>query len=111
MHIPVRDYTYEKFNRKLEELLKYYLRAKQRQLGVNFFMINAQDVNAAIYILEKAGLKVEQHGEILFLNHACIHYGRRMKSIQYAHFYGSDPPTCPQPFFSYPCHGTPSRLE
>jgi len=58
---------------------------------LNFFTIDAEDVNAVIHILEKTGFKVEQHGEILFLNHGYTHYGRKMESIQYAHFYGSDP--------------------
>jgi len=91
MQIPVQDYTYERFSTKLEELLKHHLESKQGQLGVNFFTIAAEDMDAIIHILEKTGFEVEQHGEILFLNHAYTHYGRRMKSIQYAYFYGSDP--------------------
>jgi len=90
MKIPIQDYTYEGFNRKLEELLKYHLESKQGQLGVNFFTIAAEDINAVIRILEKTGFEVEQHGEILFLKHIYTHYERIMKSIQYAYFYGSD---------------------
>ena len=50
-----------------------------------------QDINAVIKILEKTGFEVKQHGDILFLSHAYSHYGKKMKSIQYAYFYGSDP--------------------
>ncbi|MBU7028423.1 MAG: pentapeptide repeat-containing protein [Theionarchaea archaeon] len=91
MKIPIQDYTYEGFNRKLEELLKYHLESKQGQLGVNFFTIAAEDMDAVIHILEKTGFKVEQHGEILFFNHVYTHHERRMKSIQYAYFYDSEP--------------------
>lgn len=56
----------------------------------SFFTIDAEDINAVIHILERTGFAVEQHGEMLFLNHAYTHYGKKMESIQYAHF-GSDP--------------------
>lgn len=91
MQIPVQDYTYESFNAKLSELLRYHLRSKKRKLGVNFFTVDAEDLNAVIHILEKIGFEVEQHGEILFLTYEYTYYEKKMKSVQYAYFYGSDP--------------------
>ena len=88
---PVQDYTYESFNEKLRELSRYHLRPKQGKLGVNFFTVDAEDLNTVIHILEKIGFEVEQHGEILFLTYEYRYYEKKIKSVQYAYFHGSDP--------------------
>lgn len=90
MHISAKVYTYESFNASLKELLRHHLQPKQGKLGVNQFTVDAENLNAVICILERAGFDVEQHGEILFLTHEYQTYGKRMKSIQYAYFCDSD---------------------
>lgn len=85
--MPVRDYTYKEFNVILREVLEYHLESKKGKLRVDFFTVDAEDLDGVICILEKIGFNVEQHGEILFLNHAYTWYERRMKSVQYAYFY------------------------
>lgn len=91
MHIPAHDYTYESFNSKLRELSRRHLRSKQGKLGVNFFTIDSEGLDAVIALLENVGFEVEQHGEILFLIYEYIHYGKRMKSVQYAYLHESGP--------------------
>jgi hypothetical protein len=91
MNIQPRDYTYENFNLKLRELCRHHLRSKQGKLGVNFFTVDTDGLDAVISLLEDVGFEVEQHGEILFLTYEYNHYGKTMKSIQYAYFYESNP--------------------
>jgi len=78
------------FNTTLRGVLEYHLESKKGKQRVNFFAVDAEDVNGVIRILEKIRFIVEQHGEILFLNHAYNQYGRRIKSVQCAYFFGPD---------------------
>ncbi len=87
MSIPVRDYTFESFNSKLEELSRYHLQSAQGKLGVNFFTIDAESTEAVIHILKDAGFEVEPHGDILFLKYNYQKYDKKMESVQYAYFY------------------------
>jgi hypothetical protein len=48
MQITVRDYTYEEFNTTLKELLEYHLESKKRKLRVNFFTVEAENLDGVI---------------------------------------------------------------
>ena len=58
MQIPVRDYTYKEFNITLKEVLEYHLESKKGKLRVNFFTVDAEDLDGVIGVLEKIGFNV-----------------------------------------------------
>ena len=91
MHMLPRDYTYKSFNSTLRELSRRHLQSKQGKLGVNFFTIDVEGVDAVIALLEDVGFEVEQHGDVLFLIYEYIHYGKKIKSVQYAYLYEKTP--------------------
>lgn len=91
MHIPAQDYTYERFNLKLREVSRHHLQSKQGKLGVNFFTVDVEGSEAVIALFEDAGFEVTQHGEIFFLTYEYVHYGKKMKSVQYVYLYETTP--------------------